>query len=315
MDVSIVIVCMNNLDNLYPCLQSIKKYTSLSYEVFVVAYLFSKENLKKAREDFPWVIFIESNQIRGFSENNNLALKTTKGEFCFVLNDDTEMKMPVIDELVTSIKNLPSDAAIISPVTLNRDGSVQRCGRGPFHFGIFLLSLFGLSGLYEKMSKYTNGHGIFQTYNISGACFMIKRNVFEEMGWFDERYFFCPEDIALSTLINKRGYRCYVDTNAQIYHLCGGTRSNMIMATMPASIKGTELYFLDEGKWLGLAYRIISVFKNAFLSFIWGVLFFFRRNTVFRIKMKANFHAVKALIGNKTPKQLFVYYYEKKRRS
>lgn len=90
-DVSIVIVCMNNLNNLYPCLESIRKYTSVSYEAFVVAYLFSKENLLKVKLDFPWVTFIESNEIRGFSENNNLALKQAKGKYCFVLNDDTYM--------------------------------------------------------------------------------------------------------------------------------------------------------------------------------------------------------------------------------
>ena len=43
-DVSIVIVCMNNLKNLYPCLNSILKNTTVNYEVFVVAFLFSDEN-------------------------------------------------------------------------------------------------------------------------------------------------------------------------------------------------------------------------------------------------------------------------------
>ena len=39
--VAIVIVCMNNLKNLIPCLDSIKKYTKIDYEVWVTAYLFS----------------------------------------------------------------------------------------------------------------------------------------------------------------------------------------------------------------------------------------------------------------------------------
>ena len=65
-EVSIVIVCMNNLKNLYPCLNSIRKYTTVSYETLVVAYLFSEENLEKVQHDFPWVTFIESNEIRGF---------------------------------------------------------------------------------------------------------------------------------------------------------------------------------------------------------------------------------------------------------
>ena len=75
-DVSIIIVCMNRPDNLYPCLESIRRTTvRVSYEVLVVAYMYDPAGLAKAREDFPWVRFIESNEIRGFSENNNLALK------------------------------------------------------------------------------------------------------------------------------------------------------------------------------------------------------------------------------------------------
>ena len=70
-DVSIVIVCMDNLTNLRPCLNSIKKYTNVSYEVFVVAYLFKSENLIKVMNEYEWVNFVESNEIRGFSENNN----------------------------------------------------------------------------------------------------------------------------------------------------------------------------------------------------------------------------------------------------
>ena len=82
LQVSIVIVCMNNLKNLYPCLNSIRKYTTVSYETLVVAYMFSKGNLEKVKQDFPWVTFIESREIRGFSENNNLALRQARGRYC-----------------------------------------------------------------------------------------------------------------------------------------------------------------------------------------------------------------------------------------
>lgn len=103
--VSIVIVCMNNLKNLYPCLDSIRKYTHVSYETLVVAYLFSKENLERLKRDYSWIRIIESNEIRGFSENNNLALRQARGQYCYVLNDDTIMDSPVIDRLVETIQN------------------------------------------------------------------------------------------------------------------------------------------------------------------------------------------------------------------
>ena len=49
LQVSVVIVCMNRLDNLYPCLESLREHTRVSFEVLVVAYLFSEDNLRKVR--------------------------------------------------------------------------------------------------------------------------------------------------------------------------------------------------------------------------------------------------------------------------
>ena len=90
MAVSIVIVNMNKPDVLRTCLDSIIRHThSVSYETFVVAYLYSKKNLIEMQTDYPWVRWIESNSIRGFSENNNLALRQATGDYCFIVNDDT----------------------------------------------------------------------------------------------------------------------------------------------------------------------------------------------------------------------------------
>lgn len=132
-DVSIVIVCMNNLKNLYPCLNSILKNTTVNYEVFVVAFLFSDENLQKLRSDYPTINIIISDKLRGFSENNNIALKQAVGKYCFIVNDDTYFSDHVIDNLVEDFNKVNDDVAIISPVTLNVDGSVQRCGKPKYN--------------------------------------------------------------------------------------------------------------------------------------------------------------------------------------
>ena len=113
--VSIVIVCMNRMDNLYPCLEGVRAHTSVPYECFVVAYRFSPENLAKAQADFPWVSWVRSDEVRGFSENNNLALRQARGRYCFVLNDDTEIREDVIGALVKDFGQLPPDAAIVMP--------------------------------------------------------------------------------------------------------------------------------------------------------------------------------------------------------
>ena len=172
-DVSIVIVCMNNLGNLYPCLDSILRYTKVTYEVIVVAFMFSKDNLKRLQIDYPWIKIIISNELRGFSENNNIALREACGKYCFIVNDDTFFHHSVIDILVSTIENLPANVAIVSPVILNKDGSIQRNGKCEYNKFTYLLQLFKLKEWYNKRSKYVNQQGIYKTYNIFSTIKII----------------------------------------------------------------------------------------------------------------------------------------------
>ncbi len=300
---------MNNMDNLYPCLNSIKKFTfGIKYETLVVAYLFSKENLDKAKRDHQWVTFIESNEIRGFSENNNLALRLSKGKYCFVLNDDTYFDENTIGTLV---KSFPSDdrCAIVSPITLNKNGSVQRCGKPKYNIGTYILGLVGLLKKYETNSQYTNKIGIFKTYNISGAAFLIRRDIFEKFGWFDEKYFFCPEDIALSTLLNKNGYECYVNSNTKLTHACGGTWSKTILATKPATVKGLLYFYRDESFFAALIYSFLATFEYFFKMLYWLIKNSIKTDEHRKVMLKANWHGFMALFSFETPKQLFTRYY------
>ena len=308
-DVSIVIVCMNNLKMLYPCLDSIKKYTSCSYEVLVTTFLFSKENLEKLSKDYSWVKIVESNEYRGFSENNNLALRQAKGRYCFVLNDDTYHNQPVIDNLVKTFDGLDKEIAVLSPVTLSRDGSVQRCGKPKYTIFTYFIELIGQIKKYDAHSKYTNKDGVFQTYNISGAAFMIRTSVFEEMGWFDEKYYFCPEDIALSTKLNQKGYKCYVNTRTKLTHIGGGTWSKTIVATKPATVKGFQYFYRDESIFSWVIYSFFATFEYGLKAIYWILRNLLSSDEHKLVMIKANWHAVKAIYSWDSPKQIFIKYY------
>jgi len=243
--VSIIIVCMNRLDNLYPCLEGLRAHTAVPCETFVVAYRFSAENLAKAQADFPWVRWIVSNEIRGFSENNNLALRQARGRFCFVLNDDTEIREDVIGALVRDFDLLPSDTAIVSPRLLNADGSLQLCGRPPYPARNYVLQQWHLykEPIDDTLGKKPLFGEVFATSNITGAAFLIRTERFRELGWFDETYFFTPEDIALSTLARKRGLGVYVDRAVTLVHKWRTTATRLSPAIRPASVRGSLIFF------------------------------------------------------------------------
>lgn len=313
-DVSVVIVCMNNYEQLKDCLNSIKKYTQeVSYEVLLVAYFFSEDNLKRLYEEYPWIKVILSNEIRGFSANNNLALRQAQGRYCFVLNDDTYMTMPVID-MLTKKADFLSDVTVLTPQILLPSGKIQYKGMTPINWKIWLKVLFKLrKDNYDPEKKWVRENGFFQTYNILGAAFLIRTDVFKKVGFLDERYFYGPEDRALSTLLNEQGYKCYVDSDIKIYHIAGGTagaRSKTAIATRPANRKGWVIYLDENKRWLH-TFLCMMVWLN---SACWSVGWFIKRimgDKYAMISFHANINVCRTIFNNQTTTETFMRFYKK----
>ena len=306
-DVSVVVVSMNQPENLGRCLDSLQRHTQrVRYEIWVVAYLYSPENLAWLRARHPAVNIIESREIRGFAENNNLALERARGEFCFVVNDDTVMEMPVVDRLHESFQKEPR-ADFISPKILFMDGSVQYCGDVPHTMRHWLLFEFKLRRPDRMKSPWVNGQGIFRTYNLLGAAFMVRTSVLRELGYFDETYFFAPEDTALSTLANQRGFACYVNADVQIHHLHAATLGRHALATMLAMQRGQTIFHSRNSVFRWLIYATAMFLLDAGKSLYWG---WRSRAPDHALRRRIWRTAMLAAFSRKTPKELFLRHYK-----
>ena len=123
------------------------------------------------------------------------------------------------------------------------------------------------SGTEFHRSSIFPSSALFQTYTLNGACFLIKTDAFKKVGWFDERFFFTPEDIALGHVLNEAGYTVWVDPDVDITHLAGGSVSKMEAAIKPARVRGS-LIFYGEPLWLRCfiwCFEALRSFKYLFL--------------------------------------------------
>ena len=309
--VSIVIVCMNRMDNLYPCLEGLRAHTGVPCETFVVAYRFSPENLAKAQADFPWVSWVVSDELRGFSENNNLALRQARGRYCFVVNDDTEIREDVIGALVKDFGQLPPDAAIVSPRLLNADGSLQLCGRPPYPARYYVLQQWHLhrEPIDDTVGRTPLFGEVFRTSNITGAAFLIRTDIFRELGWFDETYFFTPEDIALSTLARKKGYGVYVDRAVAVTHKWRTTATRMSPSLRPAAVRGSLLFF-SGGSRLKYGLLALSVWLAEFSKRCKAALRLRRDpSEQNRIAWETFRNITRSIFTCRSPKEIFIRYY------
>lgn len=230
MDLSIIIVNWNSRDFLQKCLASILAHThDIEFEVIVVDSASFDGADRMLREHHPYVRFIQSTENVGFAAANNRAFQDAVGESVVFLNPDTEVEGPALETLYASLHSLPN-CGIVGGKLLNSDGTVQSsCIQAmPTILNQLLDSemlrtrwpksgLWGIAPLYEKATDPR------EVAAISGACLMIRRSTFEQVGRFSEDYFMYAEDIDLSYKVNNAGYTNYIVPNASVIHHGGSS--------------------------------------------------------------------------------------------
>src|SRR5689334_22167973 len=98
---SISIVSLNRPDLVEQCVAAIESATnSVTYEIHVVAHNFESGALDRLRKRHPSIILHPVQGIRGYSQNNNLALKVARGRYVAILNDDTVVRDDLFGRLV-----------------------------------------------------------------------------------------------------------------------------------------------------------------------------------------------------------------------
>ncbi len=222
--ISIIIPNYNGLEHLKTCYASLKLQ---SYKDFIVILSDNgsvDKSIDYTKEHFPDSVTINIGYNSGFAKACNEGIKYSlsnlKSEYLFLLNNDIELESHFLETAITTFINNP-EASILAVKMLNyfnRD-IIDDCGD-------FIKANGG--------SPLARGHGEKDSgqYNkieyIFGACAgaaFYKKEIFEDIGLFDETFFAYYEDIDLSFRAQLAGYKCLYQPNAVCYHKRGGTSS------------------------------------------------------------------------------------------
>ena len=282
MELSIIIVNWKSSEYLKRCIASIKLNTvDLDYEIVVIDSASFDGCDQMLRENFPAVRFIQSEINLGFARANNLAFRASLGRSVLFLNPDTEVIGPSINLMLKHLWSLPA-AGSIGCKLLNSDFSVQTsCIQSlPTILNQMLdseflrarwpdSSLWGMSALHSGESQPQ------QVSAVSGACVMLKRQVFEQVGMFSEDYFMYAEDIDLSYKLGRRGFVNYFAPCATVVHHGGGSSKGAASQFAAVMMREAVLHFLSKTRgWLyGLGYRVAmfasAVVRTGALALAW----------------------------------------------
>jgi GT2 family glycosyltransferase len=226
-ELSIIIVTHNSIRHIEKCLQSI--FDSLhecKFEIWIVDNNSSDETQQVIKK-FP-VHFILNDSNLGFSKAVNIGIQRSNGPFILLLNDDTEIQDNVFDELIGFLKKTP-DAAVVGPLVLLPDGRPEPFGlkfpsllKEFFHANPYFKSIFRpIVTAKQKDSRAQTMSIPSQVDYVTGACFLLRRTIIEQIGLLDEKYFIYVEEVDWCWRIKQAGWYIYSYPLVSIIHHFG----------------------------------------------------------------------------------------------
>jgi len=206
---------------------------------------------------------VASKKNAGYGAGNNLGAKYASGDFMLFLNNDTQVQNTAFVNMLEFLKS-HKEADFLGGELVTFDGKPQ-VSTGSFYSPISLI--FYMLGMQRFGFVDKNPTSIKRVDWIKGACFMVRRSVFEKLRGFDEQIFMYAEDMELCYRAWENGYGIWFYPGSKILHAEQGS-SNRSFAII--NIYKNLIYFYKKhrSKWEYVFVRFILQLKARILIVI-----------------------------------------------
>ena len=267
MQLSIIYVNWNSLDYLRESIASVYEHThSFPFEIIVVDNASPERGVDSLKDSFPGLVIVHSDKNLGFAGANNLGFRHSVGEHVLFLNPDTKLIAPSIDLLLARLRVLP-DAGIVGCKLLNTDLSVQLSSIQTYPTILnqamdaeYLRLRWPECPLWKIAPLFSENITLIKVDVIPGACMLLRRTLFEQVGLFSEDYFMYAEDLDLNYKLKHANYNNYYVGQAAIIHH-GGRSSVQQKVSQWAIIMRHQAMLEYYRKTRGLVYK--SMYRAA----------------------------------------------------
>ncbi|MFA6321999.1 MAG: glycosyltransferase family 2 protein [Candidatus Buchananbacteria bacterium] len=234
-EISIIIASWNVKNLLRHCLNSIYVNSAgIELEIFVVDNASTDQSVEMVRSEFPEVKVIANQQNLGFGRANNLALTQAQGKNILFLNPDTLIKKNCLANILTFLNHNPQ-AGIVGCQHLNPDLSLQpSVRRFPSFWPIFLI-ISKIAKIFPNLNTLNNYLARDFDYNltqlveqVAGSFMMIRHEVIDEIGGFDESFYLWFEEVDLCRRAVNAGWQVWYFAESQIIHYGGQSFSQQL---------------------------------------------------------------------------------------
>jgi GT2 family glycosyltransferase len=222
----VIVLTYNGRPWLQGCLDALAgQQGAPSFEVILVDNASTDGSSAYVRERYPGVRVHETTVNLGFAEGNNEGARIARGRVLAFLNNDTVPAPDWLARLEAGLSSRPGVALATSRiVSMDAPVVIDSAGDGYLRAG----------------GAFKHGHGgppgafadSREVFGACGAAFMVRREVFEELGGFDRAFFMVYEDVDLSYRARLLGYRCWFAADAVVRHKVSGTLGRMSPAAI-----------------------------------------------------------------------------------
>ena len=230
MQLSVIILNYNVRYFLEQCVLSVQKaLTNLDAEIIVVDNNSSDASCEMMKQLFPHIKLIENPVNLGFPKGNNMAVAEAKGEYICILNPDTIVAEDTFEKILnyvtlSGVEEL--NTGIIGCKLIDGTGNfLPESKRGLPTPWVAFTKIFGLYKLSNVFGKYyaqhLNENQSGKVDILVGAFMVLKRDLYLQVGGFDENCFMYSDDIDLSYLIQKLGKENFYFHETTVIHYKG----------------------------------------------------------------------------------------------
>ena len=215
--VSVIIVNWNGKEILAECLQSLMSQDYADLEIWVSDNGSEDGSQTMVRELYPSVRLLENGENLGFGSAVNRVLEKAEGHYFLFLNNDLELAPDCVVQLVDLLESDPHIGAAIPKILYHPDKQKPSLNNSAVinSFGV-LINYTGIAcpNLVDQQDR----DGLTLTETACGGIFMFRREVYEQVGGFDEDLFLYHEDHDLSWKIRLGGWKLMVTPKSVCYH-------------------------------------------------------------------------------------------------
>ena len=244
--IDVIIVNWNTGNLIRDCINSINRNDSQATGKIIVVDNNSSDGSDFNVETLPNVLLVKLEGNYGFAKACNIGATKSDSKYLLFLNPDTVVYPNTLEKVYFFMESeAGSDVAICGVQQRDRDGNILRhSSRCPSLLSFFMMTI-GLSKIFPKL-----GHIMQECMHnksrkvdhVIGAFYFIRRNVFDELNGFDERFFMYLEDLDLSCRVKKIGLSSMYLSDVYIEHFCGGSSQQVKSHRLFYSLRSRLLY-------------------------------------------------------------------------